>query len=169
MSFGSRWRCRWSCRASGLNKGESTTALHVVKDAFCCCGPAPLRVSCDAHVRRQCAALPHRFSLVAWSAPSFLLATFTSTVEPALLAHSALRSATAWGGLCEGRWLAWQTESQEVKAMIGNLTTRDQALLERIAWHREQQRVKDEERAERARRHWHAAVKARGGDNDVRD
>ena len=40
--------------------------------------------------------------------------------------------------------------------MLGNLTVRDQVLLEKIAWHREQQLIKAEERAERLRqaRRW---------------
>ncbi len=36
--------------------------------------------------------------------------------------------------------------------MAENLTARDQALLEKIAWHKEQQHIEDEERAEHWRR-----------------
>jgi len=45
-----------------------------------------------------------------------------------------------------------------------DLLVRDQVLLEKIAWHKAQQRVKEEERAERARRYWRARLKAPGGD-----
>jgi len=52
-----------------------------------------------------------------------------------------------------------------------DLLVRDQVLLEKIAWHRAQQRLKvedapwrAEERAERARKLWRAGFKTRGGD-----
>ena len=44
------------------------------------------------------------------------------------------------------------TGYMEVEAMMGNLAIGDQALLKRIGWYKEQQRIRDGERLERLRK-----------------
>ena len=97
--------------------------------------------------------------------PSFL--RFAFTPERICLAHSFCLAACGRLVNAAQRQMARKANGYPGgESMEGNLTMRDQALLERIAWHREQQRMKDEERAERARRHWRAAFRIGGGDDD---